>query len=112
MSKINIKIVNVDPASHTLLVKYASDNSAKSIDDYDAVVFQLTDSTVLSPEQFIESIKSQISYHVTMRDAVESLSGTIDIATWNGFATVVESTPLVASAPAVIDALATPEIVL
>ena len=42
MSKINIKIVEVDQPTHTVLVRYNSENSNKSIDEYPAVAFQVT----------------------------------------------------------------------
>ena len=42
MSKINIKIVEIDQATHTAVVKYTSENSKKNIDEYPGVAFQVT----------------------------------------------------------------------
>ena len=55
MSKINIKIVEVDQDSHTVLVKYASEKSQKPIDEYPAIAFQVTNYIASTPAEFIEA---------------------------------------------------------
>lgn len=95
MSKITIKIIDVDRAANNIIVKYASDNSAKPIDEYSALGFQVVDPSISTPEQFVESIRYQLSQYVAVRDAFESQSTEIDFSSWSGFTTVVESANLV-----------------
>lgn len=90
MSKINIKIVEIDQGSHTVLVKYASETSVKNIDEYPAVAFQVTNYNVTTPEEFIEAIRPQISLYVWQRDQAENPAEPIDINGWNGYSTEVE----------------------
>ena len=47
MSKINIKIVEVDQSTHSVIVKYASEHSKKTIDEYPAIAFQVTNFNTL-----------------------------------------------------------------
>lgn len=94
MSKITIKIIDIDRAANNIIVKYASDISAKSIDEYSAMGFQITDPTITTPEQFVESIRYQISHYVAVRDAFENQVNQIDFSSWNGFTTEVESISL------------------
>lgn len=89
MSKISIKIVEVDQATQTISVKYASENSKKSIDDYDAVAFQLTNFGSKTPEEFIEAIRPQITQYVQQRDSTEN-SDTVDISSWHGHTAKVD----------------------
>ena len=91
MSKINIKIVEVDQENHTVLVKYASKTSAKNIDEYPAVAFQVTNYNVSSIEQFIEAIRPQISLYVWQRDQAENPPTPVDISSWSGHTVEVEN---------------------
>lgn len=96
MSTIDIKIVEVVD-EQTLLVKFASENSAKSIDEYDAVAFQIGNyPSVTSAAEFVEAIKGQVSFYVATRDSAESVAANIDISNWEGFVASVESVDLVA----------------
>ena len=90
MSKINIKIVEVDQSSHTVLVKYASKNSKKGIDEYPAVAFQVTNYNVATPEEFIEAIRPQISLYVYQRDLAENPSTPVDLFAWHGHTAEVD----------------------
>jgi hypothetical protein len=112
MSKITIKIIDIDRTSNNIIVKYASEASAKPIDEYSAMGFQITDTSILTPEQFVESIRYEVSQHVAVRDALEAHTSALDFSAWSGYTTEVDASVLVASAPPVIDALATPEVVL
>ena len=53
MSKINIKIVEVDQDSHTVVLKYASEKSVKTIDEYPGVAFQVSNYNVANLNEFI-----------------------------------------------------------
>ncbi len=117
MSKILIKIVEVDQATRTILVKYASETSKKSIDDYDAVAFQLTNFGSRTPEEFIEAIRPQITQYVQQRDLLESPQEHVDLSAWNGLSVEIDAhvfelpEPASPAAPP-IDALANPEVIL
>ena len=80
MSKINIKIVEVDQSSHTVLVKYASEKSQKTIDEYPAVAFQVTNYNVATAEEFIEAIRPQVSLYVYQRDLADYVKHKYDIS--------------------------------
>jgi len=67
MSKITIKIVDIDRTANNIIVKYVSEASAKPIDEYSAMGFQITDPSILTPEQFIESIRYTVTQYVTVR---------------------------------------------
>lgn len=91
MSKITIKIVDVDLSTQSVVVRFASEQSKKSIDDYDGLAFQVPNYDAVSPEQFIDLIKPQISQIIKDRDAVETRTGTVDISGWNGYTATVDS---------------------
>ena len=112
MSKINIKIVEVDQGSHTVLVKYISENSKKSIDDYPAVAFQVTNYNVKTPGEFIEAIRPQISLYVWQRDLTENPPEAIDLSGWNNFNVEVDAFELPTPAAPPVEALANPEVTL
>lgn len=114
MSKITIKIIDIDRAANNIIVKYASDASAKPIDEYSAMGFQITDSSILTPEQFIESIRYQVSQYVAVRDALESHTAAIDFSAWSGYTAEVDASDLIAINPSQINnqGLLNPEIVL
>lgn len=94
---INIKIVEIDQATHTVLVKYASENSKKTIDEYPAVAFQVTNYNVATPAEFIEAIRPQVSLYVYQRDQAENPQTPVDISAWHGHEAVVDPYQLPAS---------------
>lgn len=114
MSKINIKIVEVDQENHTVLVKYASETSIKNIDEYPAVAFQVTNYNVSTVNEFVEAIRPQISLYVYQRDLAENPPTPVDISGWNGHTVEVDhyqlTDPVLASQ--LIPAQQNPEIVL
>jgi hypothetical protein len=112
MSKINIKIVEVDQATHTVLVKYASENSNKNIDEYPAVAFQVSNYNVANLDEFIAAIRPQISLYVYQRDIAENPSTPVDISGWNNHTVEVEAFELPAPAAPAVPALANPEVTL
>jgi len=91
LSQITIKIVEVDLPTQSVVVKFASEHSKKSIDEYDGLSFHVPHYDSVTPEQFIDLIKPQVSQIVKDRDASESRSGTVDISAWNGYTATVES---------------------
>jgi len=104
MSSINIKIVDVDQSTQTVLVKYASETSLNPIDDYSAIAFQLSNYNTKTPEEFIEAIRPQITQYVQQRDLLENVDNHVDLSGWNGHsAEVVPHTvePIQPAVPAV-----------
>lgn len=79
--KLNIKVVGIEGDS--VLVKYASEYSAKNIDEYDAVAYQPKTMGYASIEQFIEGIKPGLIAQVTLRDSTEQ-SKDVDFSEWIG----------------------------
>ena len=112
MSKINIKIVEVDQDSHTVVLKYASEKSVKTIDEYPGVAFQVSNYNVTNLDEFIEAIRPQISLYVYYRDLAESPSQNIDISSWSGQSVEVNAFELPAPAPQPVEALENPEVTL
>jgi len=112
MSKINIKIVEVDQDSHTVVLKYASEKSVKSIDEYPGVAFQVSNYNVANLDEFIAAIRPQISLYVYYRDLAESPNQTIDISSWSDQSIEVDAFSLPAPAPQPVEALANPEVTL
>lgn len=91
MSQITIKIVEVDLSTYSVVVKFVSENSKKSIDEYDGLSFRVPNYESVSPEQFIDLIKSQVSQVVKDRDLSELRTGKVDISAWSGYTATVES---------------------
>ena len=112
MSKINIKIVEVDQENHTVLVKYTSETSIKNIDEYPAVAFQVTNYNVSTVDEFVEAIRPQISLYVWQRDQAENPPTPVDISSWNDHSVEVEAFGLPAPAAPAVPALANPEVTL
>ena len=112
MSKINIKIVEIDQATHTVVVKYASENSKKNIDEYPGVAFQVTNYNATTPAEFIEAIRPQVSLYVFQRDMAENPPTPVDISTWNGHDAHVDTFELPTPMAPPVAALANPEITL
>ena len=98
MSKINIKIVEIDQATHTAVVKYTSENSKKNIDEYPGVAFQVTNYNVTSLEAFIEAIRPQVSLYVWQRDQAENPPTPVNITDWNNYSAEVEAYTLAEAA--------------
>lgn len=109
---INIKIVEIDQTTQTVVVKYASENSKKNVDEYPGVAFQITNYNVKNLEEFIEAIRPQISLYVWQRDQAENPAEPIDISGWDGHSVQVEAFELPAPAVPPIEALANPEVTL
>jgi hypothetical protein len=82
MATLNVKIVGVEGES--VLVKYASENSAKGIDEYDAVAYQPKAMGYHSLEEFIEGIKPGLAADVMIRDKKESAPVELDLSSWHG----------------------------
>lgn len=112
MSKINIKIVDVDQSTHSVIVKYASEHSKKPIDDYPAVAFQVSNFNVVTADEFIEAIKPQISIYAQLRDKQENPADYIDLSSWVGHTAEITSIELPDLAPHPVEALANPEVIL
>lgn len=116
MSKISIKIVEVHQPSQTVIVKFASDQSRKSIDEYDGLAFTVPNYNSLTPEEFIQAISPQVSKLITERDNSETLMDTLDITSWNGYSVTIDSADIPSIVPAIdsqiISALANPEVIL
>jgi hypothetical protein len=112
MSKINIKIVEVDQDSHTVVLKYASEKSVKTIDEYPGVAFQVSNYNVANLDEFIEAIRPQISLYVYYRDLAESPNQNIDISSWSEQSIEVDAFELPAPAAPAVPALANPEVTL
>lgn len=112
MSKINIKVVEVDQATQSVLVKYTSERSLKPIDEYPAVVFQVSNYPVSTIDEFIEAIRPQVSLYVWLRDQAENPAEPVDISGWDGHSVQVDAFELPAPAAPPIEALANPEVTL
>jgi hypothetical protein len=82
MNDLKIKIVSVEDDS--VLVKYASTNSLKSIDEYPAIAYQPKQLgvAITDIDTFIEYITPTIAYYVQQRDAAERVE--IDTSQWVG----------------------------
>lgn len=112
MSKINIKIVEVDQSSNSVLVKYTSERSQRSIDEYPGVVFQVTNYNIANLDEFIEAIRPQVSLYVWQRDLQENPAKNVDLTGWEGHAVEVDAFELPAPAAPAVEALANPEVTL
>ncbi len=116
MSMISIKIVEVHQPSRSVVVKFASEHSARPIDEYDGLAFNVANFSSLTPEEFIESIRPQISKLVAARDQSERVVESINVSEWQGFSTTVESIEIPEVAPVIsaqiIPALTNPEVIL
>lgn len=82
MTTLNIKIVGTEGES--VLVKFASENSAKTVDDYDAVAFQPKAMGYHTVEEFIEGIKPGLLAQVIVRDRQELAPSDLDLSSWAG----------------------------
>lgn len=98
MSKISIKIVEVHQPSNSVIVKFASENSAKPIDEYDGLAFQMNNFTSSNPEDFVKEITPYLSRLVAVRDRAERPKDDINLESWAGFSTTTD-TPIDFSVP-------------
>jgi hypothetical protein len=78
MEKIYIKIVGAEGDS--VLVKYASDKSIKTVEEYDAVAFQPKTMGYSDVDSFIEGITPLLVTAVAARDKAEKI--TTDPSDW------------------------------
>lgn len=107
MANIQIKIVGVEGDS--VLVKYASEKSAKNIDEYDAVAFQPKMLGFTTLDVFVKEIGTYLLPIVKLRDASENVD-VVGMEAWVGYEgtqVVVEPEPVVTTMlgniPAVLD---------
>jgi len=83
MATINIKIVSIEGDS--VIVKYASENSAKSIDEYDPIAYQPKTMGYSTLNEFIDGIRPMLMSSVMIRDNLEKASTeNLDLSSWVG----------------------------
>ena len=70
-SKIKVKICGYDELSNSVIVKFASDTTEKSIDDYQACAYQPTMFSVADPESVIKEIARAGIFSVTEQERKE-----------------------------------------
>ena len=113
MTTLSIKIVGVEGDS--VLVKYATDASAKSIDEYDAVAFQPKELGCTTVDDFLNRIKDRLIMSALIRDKMEQVADIeVDFTSWNG-ATAEHSVYLpenVAAGQTISPAIQNPEVIL
>lgn len=100
MAKLQIKIIEVDRNARIAVVKFATENSKYSIDDYDGVAFTL--GIAQNVEQFIDSVKTQCLHYALERDYIESsVEPVADAETWAGFETEIDDDSIVMPNPTI-----------
>lgn len=83
MANVNIKIVGIEGDS--VLIKYASENSKKSIDEYDAVAYQPKNMGYTDVNEFLDNIKDSVAQQCEARDKLETVdTSNTDISSWVG----------------------------
>jgi hypothetical protein len=82
MTTLSVKIVGIEGDS--VLIKYASENSAKSIDDYDAVAYQPRIMGYTDLDEFLEAVKPGLLAQVMVRDKIEAAPAELDLSSWEG----------------------------
>jgi hypothetical protein len=82
MAILNVKIVGVDGDS--VLIKYATENSAKPIDEYEAVAYQPRALGYANLEDFAEGIKPALLNAAIYRDNLEKVPESLDLSAWVG----------------------------
>lgn len=84
MTTITVKIVGAEGDS--VLVKYASENSLKPIDEYEAVAYQPKAMGFNTMKEFVDAIKPGLLPLVEQRDAAER--STVDLTSWVDYQSV------------------------
>jgi hypothetical protein len=83
MANVNIKIVGIEGDS--VLIKYASETSKRSIDEYDAVAYQPKDMGHTDVNVFLDSIKDSVAQQCLLRDKLENVdTSNTNISSWVG----------------------------
>lgn len=82
MATLNLKIVGVE--GEAVFVKYATENSAKNIDEYEAVTYYPKSMGFRTVEEFVESIKPTLLAQAQVRDRTESVPAELDLSDWHG----------------------------
>jgi hypothetical protein len=82
MAILNLKVVGAEGES--VLIKYATENSAKPIDEYDAVAYQPRALGYSTLEEFIEGIKPALLNQAIYRDNLEKVPADLDVSAWIG----------------------------
>lgn len=90
MNKIFIKIVEVHQPSLSVVIKFASDSSAKPIDDYEGLAFTVPNFNSATPAEFIENIRGHLTKLVNLRDNSEKIVDTVDVSSWAGYTAEIE----------------------
>ena len=70
-NKIKVKICDYDKLSNSVIVKFSSDTTAKSIDEYDACAYQPTMFSATDPESVIKEIARAGIFTVTEQEKKE-----------------------------------------
>jgi hypothetical protein len=87
MSKIFIKIVEIHQPSQSVVIKFSSEYSAKTIDEYEGLAFTVSNFNSLTPSEFIENIRAHLTKLVIARDRAEKLVESLDVSSWLGYTT-------------------------
>jgi hypothetical protein len=83
MAILNIKVVGAE--DDAILIKYNTENSAKSIDEYDAIAFRPKQMGYTSIEDFVQAIKPALLQNAITRDNLEKAANTdLDLSIWIG----------------------------
>ena len=82
MAILNLKIVGIEGES--VLIKYATENSEKPIDDYEAVAYQPRALGYSTLEDFVEGIKPALLNAAIYRDNLEKTPAELDMSAWVG----------------------------
>ncbi len=82
MAILNVKIVGTEGES--VLIKYTTENSAKPIDEYEAIAYQPRTMGYSTLEEFIEGIKPGLLSTAILRDNLEKVPEQLDMSLWIG----------------------------
>jgi hypothetical protein len=83
MALLKIKVVGAEGDS--ILIKYSTENSAKSIDEYDAVAYQPKALGYATIEDFVQGIQPALLDQAICRDNLEKVSTVeMDLSLWVG----------------------------
>ena len=75
----------VGDEGNSVLVKFATPNSLKSIDEYDAIAYQPAGAGYTDVNGFIEGIKTSLLFTAMVRDKLEQAANNpVDYSTWVG----------------------------